>query len=534
MINITRELLEQYYGFHNESNNDRSLSIHQCVNNRNDYEKENIDEQTILNETEEIITRDVQSEKNHNEEESADLCTYNFCGLDKEEEKEDGIITSESHFANILNNEKTFDLHENNANMPYVSYDPEELCISELCPIPAEDLDTISDISSVITQDTPEHSNKEYTDLLPLPKKTSVYNSTFVDLSNAKLAVLPNNIMQHFSRIRMLYLENNALSEIPEELFPSLQNLEWLDIRNNQLKSLPKNIKSHSSLHTLLLQGNKIQVLPLELCMVPKLKNLQVARNPLTVPPENIVALGCSNILSFLKNEWNKLHPDEVGIIPVKEVKPKSLTVLSNGSINKKKSDILQVINCYSCSDISKKFNKMSMIEKRKAYKPNNRCNSKGTNLVRQKQLSWIDEITEMLNKEASVLQKMKNKIALQEWRDDKSSFSKSMEKATKRREDDIPFAIDNVDDLYVSKAENKLNDKKNLQRRNKAVFVSPTNINKKIIELLDSLTTINTDVITNMTPTSKQKFLNDTIKKICLLQKEIHHLQRHNITTMP
>lgn len=52
--------------------------------------------------------------------------------------------------------------------------------------------------------------------------------------------------------------------------------------------------------------------------MVPKLKNLQVAHNPLTMPPENIVALGCSNILSFLKNEWNKLHPDEVGIIPVK------------------------------------------------------------------------------------------------------------------------------------------------------------------------------------------------------------------------
>lgn len=39
------------------------------------------------------------------------------------------------------------------------------------------------------------------------------------------------------------------------------------------------------------------------------------------------------------------------------------------------------------------------------------RCNSKGTNLIRQKQLSWIDEITEMLNKEASVLQKMKSVV---------------------------------------------------------------------------------------------------------------------------
>lgn len=59
MINITRELLEQYYGFHNESNNDRSLSIHKCFNNRDDYEKENIEEEMILNETEEIVTKDV-------------------------------------------------------------------------------------------------------------------------------------------------------------------------------------------------------------------------------------------------------------------------------------------------------------------------------------------------------------------------------------------------------------------------------------------------------------------------------------------
>lgn len=40
--------------------------------------------------------------------------------------------------------------------------------------------------------------------------------------------------------------------------------------------------------------------------------------------------------------------------------------------------------------------------------------------------------------------------------------------------------------------------------------------MNKKIIELLDSLNTINMDGITNMTSISKQKFLNDTIKKVC------------------
>ncbi|KAI4497169.1 hypothetical protein M0802_007653 [Mischocyttarus mexicanus] len=538
MINVTRELLEQYYGFNNESNNDRYLSIHKCVNNKDVYEKENdINEQVILNETEEILTReDLQSENDCNGEESTELFKHNSSELDEEEKKkEDNSITFESytilktHFDDILNDEISLktELYENHTHIPNESYDPEELRTSELCPVPADDLDSTSDISSVITQDAILESNEQYEDLVPISNKKFVYNSMFVDLSNARLTVLPDNITQQFSTIQMLYLENNALSEIPDELFPSLQNLEWLDVRNNQLKSLPNNIKSHSSLHTLLLQGNQIQILPLELCLVPRLKNLQVARNPLTMPPENVVALGCSNILKFLKIEWNKLHPDEIeiGIIPMKQTKPKSLTIVSKNSNNKDTSNMLQVVNSSSCSDISNKFDKMSITKKRKAYKPSNRCDSKGINIARQKQLLWINKITEMLNKEASVLQKMKDKIALQKWRDDKTSFHKSMEKATKRRKDDIPFAIEDVNDLLITNAENN-------SRRNKPIFVSPANMNKKIIELLDSLNTINMDGITNMTSISKQKFLNDTIKKIRLLQKEIHHLQRYNITT--
>jgi len=64
----------------------------------------------------------------------------------------------------------------------------------------------------------------------------------------------------------MLYLENNNLSEVPEELFVSLPQLQWLDIRNNQLRSLPTSIRSHPSIETILLEGNEIETLPLELC----------------------------------------------------------------------------------------------------------------------------------------------------------------------------------------------------------------------------------------------------------------------------
>lgn len=64
----------------------------------------------------------------------------------------------------------------------------------------------------------------------------------------------------------MLYLEDNNLTELPEKLFVFLQHLQWLDVRNNLLTSLPTSIKSHPSLETILLQGNKIEKLPLELC----------------------------------------------------------------------------------------------------------------------------------------------------------------------------------------------------------------------------------------------------------------------------
>lgn len=64
----------------------------------------------------------------------------------------------------------------------------------------------------------------------------------------------------------MLYLENNNLRELPKELFVLLTHLQWLDIRNNQLTNLPTSIQLNSSLETILLQGNKIEKLPLELC----------------------------------------------------------------------------------------------------------------------------------------------------------------------------------------------------------------------------------------------------------------------------
>ena len=62
-----------------------------------------------------------------------------------------------------------------------------------------------------------------------------------------------------------MYLDSNRLDELPKELFLILKNLKWLDVRNNNLSYIPSTIKGHSYLETLLIQGNNIDTLPLEL-----------------------------------------------------------------------------------------------------------------------------------------------------------------------------------------------------------------------------------------------------------------------------
>nr|CAD7201592.1 unnamed protein product [Timema douglasi] len=62
-----------------------------------------------------------------------------------------------------------------------------------------------------------------------------------------------------------VYLEGNLLENLPDNLFVSLPVLKWLDVRNNKLTQFPKSVAYHDNLQVLLLQGNQIQRLPLEL-----------------------------------------------------------------------------------------------------------------------------------------------------------------------------------------------------------------------------------------------------------------------------
>lgn len=102
----------------------------------------------------------------------------------------------------------------------------------------------------------------------------------------------------------MLYLQNNKITTLSDDFFPSLPNLMYLDLRDNLLTEIPKTIENHQALTHLLLQNNKISSLPYELGLVATLRVLQLNGNPLMFPPMDIINAGISKVKSFLHDKY--------------------------------------------------------------------------------------------------------------------------------------------------------------------------------------------------------------------------------------
>ncbi|CAB3222997.1 unnamed protein product [Arctia plantaginis] len=124
---------------------------------------------------------------------------------------------------------------------------------------------------------------------------------TTLDLSTQRLKCVP--LIENYY-LCVLYLQNNEIESLPDDLFDILQNLMYLDVRDNKLIDIPKSIKNHPCLTHLLLQNNQITSLPNELGTVNNLKMLQLAGNPLTYPPKEILSAGISSIKNYLNEKY--------------------------------------------------------------------------------------------------------------------------------------------------------------------------------------------------------------------------------------
>lgn len=553
MSDIAESLLVQYYGFPEKSETGKFLSIHECASSTENDADKLIEEQSTIDTNGDNTSREMEVQRNDikNEERNSKDYTPARSSRALEWEELENDDDASVGFDIIFGADTMGDLY-NNTNVPSgkgtqniavhsrktISTNPglgdnegNDLYLSL-----GEDAspDSVSDISLVVEKKKSKESRNTSPTFTPLINKTPVYNETFIDLTSAGLISVPIEIVKEYPTIRMLYLENNSLSELPDNVFSFLPHLHWLDVRNNQLTSLPTSIKSHPSLETILLQGNKIEKLPLELCFVSKLKILNILHNPIVTPPKDIIALGCSSILNYLRIEWNKLHPDEPVTFVEQEIEPKPSTIFCSRKKQRKLPSIPRKTS-KSMNDIGTSFKAVSTMKKSRAYKPSNRCDSKGIDITMQQRLHCISKARDLLNAQSTAIQRIKNTDTIKEWRRSKRSFSKSMEKVSKRNEDDIPFAIDIENYPAIQRRPQKKENYSDNQKMGELKFASSAHINKKIQEIMGSLQqfkiTKSSDILT---PKSKQKYLQNEIEKLSYFQKEVQRLRRYNEVNAP
>ncbi|KYN28543.1 PREDICTED: leucine-rich repeat-containing protein 27-like [Trachymyrmex cornetzi] len=542
---IAVSLLAQYYGISEESETKKFPSIQECVSSIENDSDKLVGEQSTVDTNGDDTSKETEVQENdiENKEENSEIDTLARSSRAlKWEAIEDNEATS-SEFDIIFKTNAMDNLYENTCTSSgKETHDLAACSKTASTTLGLEDnegndsyLSLSEDVLPDSASDVSSITGKKKTAIMfvppstPPPNRTPIYNETFVDLTSTDLTSLPIEIIEKYPAIQMLYLENNNLPELPERLFVSLQNLQWLDVRNNLLTSLPTTIKSHPSLETILLQGNKIEKLPLELCLVPKLKILNVAHNPITTPPKDIIVLGCSSILSYLRSEWNKLHPNEPVTFAKREIEPKASTILCYRSPREKRWKLSKIPRRISKStnDISDSLKGSAVRKKSKAYKPSNRCEGTGINIVMEQRQQWISKARDLLSAQSAIIQKIKDLDTVKEWRRDKQSFIKSMEKISKRNEDDIPFAIDIEDYPAIQKRSQKAGDYTDNQKQEKLKLV---NINQKIQELSGFLQKFEiTKSSEILTPKSKQKYLQTEIEKLSHFQKEVHNLRRCN-----
>lgn len=145
-------------------------------------------------------------------------------------------------------------------------------------------------------------------------------NLTELNLCRNELIQFPTEISK-LQQLVKLYLNQNKIKSIPENIFPFLKKLEFLKISTNKLSHLPSDITKCENLNFLNLSNNcLLDVQPLvglgqlkELYMennrlteLPQalfqcLEKFKVKNNPLRKPPEAICLGGLKDIKHYFK-----------------------------------------------------------------------------------------------------------------------------------------------------------------------------------------------------------------------------------------
>lgn len=111
--------------------------------------------------------------------------------------------------------------------------------------------------------------------------------------------------------LQELYISNNFIKEIPEQMLEKLVSIKVLDLRDNKIEKLPETISMLASLMRLDLSNNSISSLPTSLCTLAHLTSLQVEGNPIKSIRRDIIACGTQRILKTLRDRDKNINEEK-------------------------------------------------------------------------------------------------------------------------------------------------------------------------------------------------------------------------------
>jgi GTPase SAR1 family protein len=176
-------------------------------------------------------------------------------------------------------------------------------------------------------------SNWHITDIKPL---SSLKRLSILNLSNNEIETITP--LSSLSAITKLYLNNNLIETFPSiDKFP---NLNELYLSNNQIKNIKFLSSIETTIQTIDLHSNQITDLTPIKELISKIdikdskwenKTISIARNPLSIPPAEVVAKGKLNVIAY----FSQLEAEkEIKIKPFKNADIK-LIMVGNSNVGK-------------------------------------------------------------------------------------------------------------------------------------------------------------------------------------------------------
>lgn len=127
--------------------------------------------------------------------------------------------------------------------------------------------------------------------------------------------------LKYLKNLKEFTIENCVLDSFPKEIF-KIPNLTYLNLSNANVFYVTKHFERFTNLEVLVLDGNKLTSLPIEIYLAKKLRLLSVKNNFLEKLPDSISQLEHLTLLDVRGNNFSKQYIEELkALLPGCEIR---------------------------------------------------------------------------------------------------------------------------------------------------------------------------------------------------------------------